>query len=312
MAKEEYRSGEIEQTSKQYDRVLAALWRVLGRAWRAFKYSSLYVAVLATTEVAIAMLLLELPPNPAPLVVGLVTFAVYATDRITDVETDALTDRQKAAFVRRYERFLYPLAAGAYGLAVTVAALGGPLALALTLLPGLFWVFYAANWFDGVTETFYRLKEQFLLNTTMIALAWAVTITFLPIAFAGEEVTLTALAVFTYFFLRVFVLAEVGNIPDRNGDELIGVDTIPVVYGVDGTRRALYLVNLSTACLLAVAVGIDSLAVALAVPLFVGTGYSFVVIGLIGRWENISALSQLVESEHFIIYPMLVAVFLLS
>ncbi|RXK48586.1 UbiA family prenyltransferase [Halorientalis pallida] len=312
MAKEEYRSGEIEQTSKQHGRVIATVWRALCRAWRVFQYSSVYVAVLATTEVGVAMLVLEVPPNPAPPVVGLVTFAVYANDRITDVETDALTDRRKAAFVRRFERFLYPLAAGAYGLAVTIAALGGPLSLALTLLPGLFWVFYAANWFDGVTEAFYRLKEQFLLNTAMIAVAWAVTITFLPIAFAGGGVTLTTMTVFTYFFLRVFVLAEVGNIPDREGDEVIGVDTIPVLYGLDGTRRALYLVNLLTIGLLSVAVAGDHLRIVHTAPLLVGAGYSFVVIGLIGRWQNLSGLSQLVESEHFVTYVLLWVVLLLA
>lgn len=312
MTNEEFRSGEIEQAPKGYDRAIASAWRLLGRAWRGFKYSSLYVAVLAATEVGVAMLVLGVPPNPAPLVVGLVTFAVYATDRIADVETDALTDRRKAAFVRRYERFLYPAAAGAYGLAVTLAVLGGPVALALTLLPGLFWVFYAANWFDGVTETFYRLKEQFVLNTAMIALAWAVTITFLPVAFVDAGLTPTAVVVFAYFFLRVFVLAEVGNVPDRQGDDAIGVDTIPVVYGLVGTRHALYLVNLLTMCLVVLAVLDGLLAFAPAAVLLVATGYSVVAIGLIGRWENSSALSQLVESEHFLTYAALWSVLLVA
>ncbi|WP_336000062.1 UbiA family prenyltransferase [Halorientalis halophila] len=305
MTEKEFRTGEIDRSPPRYDRAIRRAWRALDRKWRAFKYSSLYVAVLAMTEVGVAMLLLELPANPAPLVVGLVTFAVYATDRITDVETDALTDRRKAEFVRRYERFLYPLAAMAYGLAVTLAVLGGPIALALTLLPGAFWIFYASSWFDGVSETFYRLKEQFLLNTTMIAVAWAVTLTFLPLAFAAEGFSLAAFVVFAYFFLRVFVLAEVSNIPDRVGDEVIGVDTIPVRYGVDGTRRALYLVNLLTAGLLVVAALGGRLSSSLVVPLFVATGYSLVAIGLIGRWDNSSALSQVVESEHFVTFVLL-------
>jgi 4-hydroxybenzoate polyprenyltransferase len=311
MTNDEFRSGEIEQTSKRYDRAITRAWRLLARAWRVCKYSSVYVAVLAMTEVSVAMLLLELPPNPAPLVVGLVTFAVYMLDRIADVETDALTDHRKAAFVREYERFLYPLAAGAYGLAVTLAAFGGPVSLALTLLPGLFWVFYAANWFDGITETFYRLKEQLVLNTAMVALAWAVTLTFLPVAFADRGLTLTAVVVFAYFFLRVFVLAEVGNIPDRQGDDVIGVDTIPVVFGLVGTRHALYLVNLLTAGLLAVAVLDGLLAVTHAAVLFAATGYSFVATGLIGRWENFSLLSQVVESEHFLTCLVLSCVLLL-
>ncbi|AQL42211.1 hypothetical protein BV210_05555 [Halorientalis sp. IM1011] len=311
MTKDRYRSSELEQASNRYDRAIANLWRSFCRLWRAFQYSSLYVAVLATTEVGVAMLLLDVPLNPAPFVVGLVTFAVYATDRIADVETDALTDRRKAAFVRQYERYLYPLAAGAYGLAVTLAVLGGPAALALTLLPGVFWVFYAANWFDGITETFYRLKEQLVVNTAMVASGWAVTLTFLPIAFADRAVTLSAAVVFVYFFLRVFVLAEVGNIPDRTGDDAIGVDTIPVVFGLVGTRYALYLVNLLTAGLVALALADGLLTPVHAAVLLLATGYSVVVTGLIGRWENFSGLSQAVESEHFLTLAILWAALLI-
>ncbi|MDX1565612.1 MAG: hypothetical protein R3236_09415, partial [Phycisphaeraceae bacterium] len=43
-------------------------------------YSSAYLGVIAMVQVAIVMVLLSVPPNPAPVVVGLVVFAVYAND----------------------------------------------------------------------------------------------------------------------------------------------------------------------------------------------------------------------------------------
>lgn len=257
------------------------------------------------TEVGIAMVLLGLAPNPAPVVVGLVTFAVYTNDRIADVETDALSNPEKAQFIRRYERFLYPLAAVAYGVAVAIAVTGGPVALALTLLPGVFWVFYASDHLNGLSRTVSRMKEILILNTAMVAVAWAVTVTFLPFAFAGGSVSPAAAVLFAYFVLRVSVLAEVSNISDRDGDAQIGVDTIPVVFGVTGTRRILSLVNLLTASLLGVAVLTDSLALSLTLPLFVATGYSVLVTGLIGRWENTDLLAQLVEGEHFLTFSVI-------
>jgi hypothetical protein len=45
--------------------------------------------------------------------------------------------------------------------------------------------------------------------------------------------------------------------------------------------------------------------------LFAATGYSFVATGLIGRWENFSLLSQVVESEHFLTCLVLSCVLLL-
>ncbi|NIB99275.1 hypothetical protein [Halobacterium sp. R2-5] len=124
--------------------LLAQLARVLAgakRLWNTLVYSSAYLSVITVVEVGIAMAVLSLPLSPAPLVVGLVTFAVYANDRIADVDDDAVDKLAQAAFVRRHRDALYVAAAAAYGTALAVSMLGGPLAL----LPGGFWVLYATD-----------------------------------------------------------------------------------------------------------------------------------------------------------------------
>lgn len=305
MAKEELVSESTELTTGLNRRVSTDALETLHRFWEGARYSSVYVSTLAMTEVAVAMILLGLPLNPAPAVVGLVTFAVYTSDRITDVETDAFTNPRKAQFIRRYERFLGPLTAIAYGVAVTIAVTGGPVALGLTLLPGAFWVFYASDYLNGLSRTFYRLKEVLVLNTAIIAFAWAITITWLPFAFASESLSPAAAILFAYFFLRTFVLAEVSNVGDRLGDEQIGVDTIPVVFGTNGTRRILYLLHLLTVALLGVALLRGLFVPLLTIPLFVTTGYAALVTGLVGRWENADVLAQLVEAEHFLTLALL-------
>jgi 4-hydroxybenzoate polyprenyltransferase len=259
-------------------------------------------------EVGIALVLLGVSLNPAPLVVGLVMFSVYTNDRIADAETDAISDPEKAAFVKRYEHLLEPLADAAYGLAVMIAIVGGPLALFLTFFPGVFWVFYASGWLDAFDGSLSRLKSVLVLNTSIVALAWAIVLTLLPVAFADKPLSPIVLFVFAYFFLRVFTFVELSNIPDVAGDRQIGVRTIPVVFGIDGTRHALYLLNGLTVAgiLLALFSGLVSLSVT--GVLLLGTLYSLAVAVSVGRWGSISTLIQLAESEYFLMYLALLAI----
>lgn len=118
-------------------RTLNAWATAQGRRVRdALMYSSGYLTVVAVAEVVVAMALLSLPLNAAPVVVGLVTFAVYTNDRLADADTDAVSNPRQAAYARRNRDVLYVLASLAYGLAVALSVLGGPMALGLTLLPG--------------------------------------------------------------------------------------------------------------------------------------------------------------------------------
>lgn len=280
------------------------------RAGNALVYSSAYLAVIAMAEVAIAMVLLSLPPNPAPVVVGLVTFAVYTNDRVADVDTDAVSDPDRSAFVRRHRDTLYVLASVAYGLAVAISVLGGPVALAVTLLPGVFWVAYAADWIPSVTPHFRRLKQVLVVNSLVVALAWATTLTALPVAFTDAAVTPATAVVFAYFLLRSFVDTEIPNVGDIEADRAIGVATLPVAFGVPATRRTLYGVDLLTVGLVAAAVSAGVLQVGFAVALGVGLAYSLVVTGLLGRVDN-DALALASECEYLVVATALVGPLLL-
>jgi 4-hydroxybenzoate polyprenyltransferase len=291
-------ANRIERTGPLHDQLLTWSVGVGEGVWNVFQYSSLYITTIALAEIGIAMVLLGLPLNFAPAVVALVTFAVYTNDRIADAGTDVLSNPRQAAFVRRYEHVLYPVAAAAYGLAVTISVLGGPLALVVTLVPGVFWILYASDWLDGFGGRVQRLKEILFVNTAVVALAWALTVTLLPLTFATGAAPAGVGFVLVYFFLRDFTHTEIPNIPDRLGDASIGVATIPVVYGIDGTRRALYLVDLLTGAVVGLAVATGALSVSLALPLVIAVGYSLVVASLVGRWSNERHLSKLAECEY--------------
>lgn len=283
-----------------------------GRFWNAVVYSSTYLSLIAMAEVVIVSVLLSLPPSPAAIVVGLVVFAVYTNDRLADADTDAVSNPGQAAFVSRYRDVLYVLASIAYGLAVALSVLGGPVALAITLLPGALWVCYATDWIPGTGAHVRRLKDVFLVNTIVVALAWAVTLTFLPLAFADGAVTIPALIVFAYFFLRVFTNTEIPNVRDVDGDRAIGVSTIPVVFGVDRTRWILSGIDCCTAGLVVLAVHTGYLSVLLGIPLLAGIGYSLGVTSLIGRYENERLLAKAAECEYLVVFAALAFVVLVA
>jgi 4-hydroxybenzoate polyprenyltransferase len=272
----------------------------------ALLYSSAYLAVIAAVEAATVMAALSLPPNPAPLVIGLVAFAVYAGDRIADVDTDELDDPARAAFVREHEAALSVLSAASYGLAVAISVAGGPFALAVTLLPGAFWILYATDWLPTLGSAFKRLKDVLIVNSAVVAGAWAIALLFLPLAFAGASLTPAAAVVFVYFFLDTFVNTEIPNVADMTGDAAIGVSTMPVVFGVRRTRRILYALDVFLIVFLVLAFHGGLLPITLTLAIGAGLGYALVLAALVGRTDDHGRLAVAGEAKHLLVFAVLV------
>jgi len=268
-------------------------WSVaqLRRVWKALEYSSAYLAVLAALEVLMVQLLLSLPLSPAPAVVGLLTFAIYASDRLADLSTDAASNPQRTAFVRQYYGVLYVFAAIAYGGAVALSVLGGPIALAISLVPGVAWVSYALGRVPVVETPFRRLKDVLVVSSATIAVAWSLTIVFLPIAFAGAAITPTAWIVFGYLTLGTFICSEISNVRDIESDLESGVSTLPVAVGVARTRHVLYGIASLIAAMIGLATSSGHLTIASAVFLSTGLLSLVGIIALLGRVENERFLS---------------------
>jgi 4-hydroxybenzoate polyprenyltransferase len=269
-------------------------------------YSAAYLAIIAAVETATVMAALSLPPNPAPLVVGLVAFAVYAGDRIADVDTDELDDPERAAFVRKHESTLSVLSATAYGLAIAISVAGGPLALAVTLLPGGFWILYATDWLPRFGSVFKRLKDVLIVNSAVVAGAWAIALLFLPLAFAEAVVTPTAAVVFVYFFLDTFVNTEIPNVADVKGDAAIGVSTMPVVFGVRRTRRILYALDVFLIVFLVLAFHGGLLPMTLTLAIGAGLAYALGLAAFVGRTDDHGRLAVAGEAKHLFVFAVLV------
>lgn len=269
-------------------------------------YSSTYLVFIAMIEVLTVHLVLSLPLNPAPIVVGLVTFAVYVGDRIADAADDEISSPERSAFVTRHRTLLSVLTAVTYGLAIALSLTGGPLALAITLLPGCFWILYASDWLPSLGSYFRRLKRVLIVNSTIVASAWAIAVVGLPIAFAGAPVTPLAAAVFVYFLVDTFVNTEIPNVRDVEADEAVGVSTLPVVFGVARTRHILYGLDLSLIVFVVLALSSGILTTAAAAAMLVGLGYALVLAWFVGRNTVPGRLAIAGEAKHLVVFAVLV------
>lgn len=275
------------------------------RLWEGLRHSSAYLAVIAVAKVCIVLSVLSLPMNAAPGVAGLVTFAIYANDRLVDIEPDQLSNPARAGFVLRHQDALYVLGAVAYGLATALSLFGGPVAFALVVLPGVVWIAYAREWFP-TNWTASRLKDILVVNSVVVAAAWAIPVVVVPVAFADASFGPTAVVLLVYFFLGTFVNVEIANIKDLPSDARNGVRTLPVVYGVARTRQALSVLTTLAVGVLVLASVTGYLSVLDTAVLAVGPLASYGVIALIGRVDRSHSLSVLAESSRLPVFVLLI------
>ena len=244
----------------------------------AFKNSPALLGASALANVYLTTVLLGLSANASWIVVPLVAVAVYVLDDVIDrldTDEDQFEPKSREAFYSS-PLLVGAVAIGAYVLALVIAVVwGGPLAIALTLVPGISGALYSLPWLSVARAD--RVKDVFVLNTALIAGAIALPGTLLPVAFATEPVSVTATAALTLFwFVRYFVGVETCNVPDLEDDRREGVATLPTRYGVDGTRKLLYAGDLlALTLLLAFVMPVsDLLPVALMLP-FLGLSLVF-------------------------------------
>lgn len=284
---------------------------LLGRAWRFLEYSSLYLAFVGVAEVLVVIYVMGLSLNLAPVIVFLVIFAVYANDRLVDLDADEVASPERTAFTRRYTRELYVAAAISYGLAGAMSVLAGPLAFMVTLLPGLVWLAYSLGGITLPSVEVERLKEVPVVSSVVVAGTWALVVVMIPLLFADAAVTPRALVLVAYLGLAAFTSTEIANVRDVLGDAESGVSTLPTVLGVSRTRRILYGVTVSMAAMLAVAVAVGVLSAFLAAILSLGVLGLLGVVGAVGRVADVDQLTVWAECTRIPVFVVLAVLALL-
>lgn len=86
------------------------------------------------------------------------------------------------------------------------------------------------------------------MKNLLVAGAWALTLSLLPVYAFNLQPGLPALLTALFFFNYVFMASVLPDIRDREGDARVGVNTIPVLFGVRNTKALLAGVTLVVSC----------------------------------------------------------------
>ncbi|MFB6253830.1 MAG: UbiA family prenyltransferase, partial [Halobacteriaceae archaeon] len=152
------------------------------------------------------------------------------------------------------------------------------------------------------------LKEIPIINSITIALAWAVSLTFLPVALATHPVTPAVGIVFVYFFLRSLIDVEIPNIRDIESDEAAGVSTMPIVFGIERTKQTMIILDIVTAFVVVYAMIDGIFTDPIGGALVAGILFSVGITTMIGRISERSWLTVAPDMEYIISGGLLIVV----
>jgi 4-hydroxybenzoate polyprenyltransferase len=256
---------------------------------------SVVQTAVAAAKVVFAMALLSIGSVVAPVVGALMAFAVYNANNLADVDEDAVNKPECAAFTVRWQREI-AIAAGGAGLgALALAGLqGGLLAVGVVCVPVLACALYSLPIVPGTQAD--RLKDVLGVNTALVAAAWAIPLTYLPVALGGGAPLAHTIPVCALLFLRTFISVEMFNVRDVAGDRASGVSTLPASLGVPATQHVLvFLDGVALAVAIAAADVLPPLAL---VALFPVTVYSMGLTALVDRLGNVRLLCLAKDGEY--------------
>ncbi|MEN6342408.1 MAG: UbiA family prenyltransferase [Methanospirillum sp.] len=264
-------------------------------------FSSLFMGMQGVGMVYTSYVIQGLAPTPAVLAIMLlVPLSVYNMNRKTDEEEDSVNHPERFKFTNRFGKFLEYGAYVAYALAVLIALPFGLVAVLVTLVPLLAGVLYSVPLLPR-SFGYRRLKEIPVMKNLVVGSSWAIILVFLPCVVAGAPVTIPALLCLVMFFSYVFIASAMPDMRDREGDALAGVVTIPVMIGLERTRKVLDVINIATAFVL-VGVGIGATLSPLIMALFAGAlGYTQCCISSFGRFISPDLICDILLDGGFVI-----------
>jgi len=250
---------------------------------------------VAAAKVVFAMALLSISSVVAPIVGALMAFAVYNGNNLADLEEDAVNKPACAAVTVRWKREIAVVSAAAALAAIALAAYaGGLVALGIVFVPVLACGLYSLPLVPG--ERADRLKDVFGLNTALVAAAWAIPLTYLPVAIGGQVPLSHTVPVVALLFLRTFISVEVFNVRDIAGDRASGVATLPASLGLPATKHVLiFLDGVALAVAIAAADVLPAVAV---VAVLAVTVYSMGLTAILDRINNFQLACLAKDGEY--------------
>ena len=153
------------------------------RAIDALLFSGVWVAFAAASLSAASFRVFGAPPQPSIIALAFLgTLAVYAIDRLRDLDRDRATSPLRSAFVARHQRALAAIAVAAAIAAAACATSAGPRAIEISAVVVTLGLLHR------------RLKRIEVLKPIYLVFAWLAVVVALPAAFAPPSANAGAAA----------------------------------------------------------------------------------------------------------------------
>jgi 4-hydroxybenzoate polyprenyltransferase len=189
--------------------------------------SSFWIAFVSAFGPVMLCKIAKLPLSPvASLIVFLVTFGVYAFDKVSGSKED-LQNNPRRANLAKYP--IKQLAALSYGAAILIVAITDIWKLPCVLIVGLAGLLYTVKIWGVRPKDVLGIKNLLVASSTAICYAGLVS---------------HKLWLYELTFLLIFIDTTIFDLRDMIGDRAAGVRTLPVVLGRAPTMLILAAVDL--------------------------------------------------------------------
>ena len=237
----------------------------------------------------------------------LVTFSVYSFNKLTDRKEDLVNVPERFDFAKGKGSFLISFSVLSYAIALLLGALESGLVVPILLIPLCSGIIYSMKISPDVS----RLKDIFVAKNFLVTLSCVAIATFLPAIYLWNN-TLIFL-IFFFFFIKLFINTSLFDVRDVEGDEKQGVNSIPVIIGIDKTKKLLLGINSLLIPWLAVSIYLGLFTKYLPILIFcIAYGYWYIMhfckkkagkfsydLVIDGEWMLLVVLCFIVRSIHF-------------
>lgn len=235
---------------------------VSSAVYKELVYGGHLLALGTSSMAATASLILGKTPTWDLLLMAyLFTLGAYTINRVSDFREDALSHPDRTAYLRGRLRALRGVATGCFAVGYLLAFLRNLTFFAALLVPlGLALAYsLGSDRMKGALGAS-RLKDIILVKNVTISFGWSLVPVLVGLYFL--QLPLAVLALAPFIFLRLMVNTIFFDQRDVEADRAVGVKTLPLKMGVDGSSRVMDLIDVGSGAYLA------AMVLAGALPLF--------------------------------------------
>jgi 4-hydroxybenzoate polyprenyltransferase len=267
-------------------------------------FSSVFMGMQGAGLVYVAAFIQGVECMPVCLAIMFILgFSVYNLNRKTDETEDAINHQERYRFTKKYEKSLYIAAIVGCCLALGLGVWYGLATFLMVLLPLVLGILYSIPCLPPSTG-YRRLKEIPFVKNLIVATAWGVPLTFIPLLVLNMPVTSATAISLVYLCSFVFIASVLPDVRDMEGDKLAGIRTVPTVIGVERTMTIIRSLNL-VAGFSAVVISAIYLSPAVSLVLALCTIYTHVSISFFAKGEKKDIICDIMTDGQFIFIGIL-------